>query len=79
MHRALLCARTDMYEVAAAKARSRNLSFHILLIGRFSVPIVPHDERTRHTISQSHAHRVGWSMALASSLLSELEAPFSCT
>lgn len=38
-----------------------------------------HDERTRHTISQSRAHRVGWSMALASSLLSELEAPFSCT
>ena len=38
-----------------------------------------HDERTRHTISQSRARRVGWSMALASSLLSELEAPFSCT
>lgn len=38
-----------------------------------------HDERARHTISQSRAHRVGWSMALASSLLSELEAPFSCT
>ena len=38
-----------------------------------------HDERTRHTLSQSRARRVGWSMALASSLLSELEAPFSCT
>ncbi len=38
-----------------------------------------HDECARHTIPQSRAHRVGWSMALASSLLSELEAPFSCT
>lgn len=38
-----------------------------------------HNERTRHTISRSRARRVGWSMALASSLLSELEAPFSCT
>ena len=38
-----------------------------------------YDECTRHTISQSRARRVGWSMALASSLLSELEAPFSCT
>lgn len=37
MHWALLCARTDAYEVAAAKARSQNLSFLILLIGRFSV------------------------------------------
>ena len=37
MHWALLRARTDAYEVAVAKARSRNLSVHILLIGRFSV------------------------------------------
>lgn len=37
MHWALLRVGIDAYEVAAAEARSRNLLFHILLIGRFSV------------------------------------------
>ena len=31
------CEEVGVLNVAAAKARSRNLSFHILLIGRFSV------------------------------------------
>lgn len=78
MHRALLCARTDAYEVAAAKP-ARGI-FHSISCSLGALAYnSAHDERTRHTISQSHARRVGWSMALASSLLSELEAPFSCT
>lgn len=31
------CEEVGVLNVAAAEARSRNLSFHILLIGRFSV------------------------------------------
>ena len=31
------CEEVGVLNVAVAKARSRNLSFHILLIGRFSV------------------------------------------
>ena len=72
-------AKTDACEVVARRAPVRGIFCSASCsLGALAYNSA-HDECTRHTISQSRAHRVGWSMALASSLLSELEAPFSCT
>lgn len=76
---ALLRARADVYEVAVRQKPARGFFCSAPCPLSALAYNSAHDERTRHTISQSRAHRVGWSMALASSLLSELEAPFSCT